>query len=175
MIAAIEAKKLAMVMISTSRCFTCDSSCAITPSSSLGESVRMIPVVQATVAFFCERPSAKAFGMSMSATAIFGLGRSAWMQSRSIIACSPGASSGETSLAPIADSASLSEKKSCANESAPMITTIRTMPVPAASSAHDQGHVEQPEQEQREQHPDLETRVAGEDRSLSCGHGRKSS
>src|ERR671914_48168 len=36
--AAIEAKKLAMVMISTSRCFTCDSSCAITPSSSLGES-----------------------------------------------------------------------------------------------------------------------------------------
>ena len=33
-----EAKKLAMVMIITSRFFTCASSCAITPSSSLGES-----------------------------------------------------------------------------------------------------------------------------------------
>ena len=71
----------------------------------------------------------------MSATAIFGFGRSAWMHSRSIIACRPGASSGETSLAPIADSASLSEKKSWPKDSAPMITTIRTIPVPAAKRA----------------------------------------
>ena len=61
----------------------------------------MMPVVAQTVALFGERPIAKAFGTSVSATAIFGLGRSAWMQRRSIIACRPGASSGETSLAPI--------------------------------------------------------------------------
>ena len=102
MIAASEAKKLAMVMISTSRFFTCDSSCAMTPSSSLGESTDMMPVVAQTVAFFCERPVAKAFGTCVSATAMRGLGRSAWMQRRSIIACRPGASWGETSLAPIA-------------------------------------------------------------------------
>ena len=114
MIAAIEAKKLAMVMISTSRCFTCASSWAITPSSSLGESMLMMPVVAHTVALFWERPIAKAFGTWVSATAMRGFGRSAWMQSRSIIACRPGASSGETSLAPIADSASLSEKNSWA-------------------------------------------------------------
>ena len=98
MIAAIEAKKLAMVMISTSRFFTCVSSCAITPSSSLGESTDMIPVVAQTVALFCERPHAKAFGTWVSATAMRGLGRSAWMQSRSIIACSPGASCGRDLL-----------------------------------------------------------------------------
>ena len=86
MIAARLAKKLAMVMISTSRCFTCASSCAITPSSSLGDSVRMMPVVAHTVALFWLRPIAKAFGMSVSATAMRGFGRSAWMQSFSIIA-----------------------------------------------------------------------------------------
>ena len=123
-----------MVMISTSRCLTCDSSCAMTPSSSLGESVRMMPVVAQTVALFWERPVANAFGTAVSATAIFGFGRSAWMQSRSIIACSPGASSGETSLAPIAESASLSEKNSWASDSAPITTTIVTTPAPAAIS-----------------------------------------
>ena len=46
------AKKLAMVMISTSRFLTWVSSCAITPSSSVGESVRMMPVVAHTVALF---------------------------------------------------------------------------------------------------------------------------
>ena len=72
----------------------------------------MIPVVAQTVADFCERPRAKALGMFVCATATFGLGRSAWMHSRSIIACSSGASCGETSRAPIACSASLSEVKS---------------------------------------------------------------
>ena len=123
MIAARLAKKLAMVMISTSRCFTCASSCAITPSSSLGESARMMPVVAHTVALFWLRPQAKAFGRSVSATAMRGFGRSAWMQSFSIIACRPGASCGETSFAPIADSASLSEKSSWASESPPITTT----------------------------------------------------
>ena len=72
----------------------------------------MIPVVAQTVAFFGERPSANAFGIRVSATATFGFGRSAWTHSRSIIACSSGASAGVTSRAPIARSASLSEPKS---------------------------------------------------------------
>ena len=61
-IEATLAKKLATVMISTSRFLMCDSSWAITPSSSAGESVFMIPVVAHTVAFFWDRPSAKALG-----------------------------------------------------------------------------------------------------------------
>ena len=127
----------------------------------------MIPVVAQTVAFFCERPMAKAFGTSVSATAIFGLGRSAWMQSRSIIACSPGASSGETSLAPIAASAELVREEQLRERSGRRRSrAITTAPAPAASSAADEGHVEQAEQEQREQHPDLQAGVAGEDRLL---------
>ena len=51
-----------------------------------GESVRMMPVVAQTVALFWLRPIAKAFGTSVSATAMRGFGRSAWMQSLSIIA-----------------------------------------------------------------------------------------
>ena len=60
---ASDAKKLAMVMISTSRFFTCVSSCAMTPSSSVGVSVFMIPVVAQTTALFFERPIANAFGI----------------------------------------------------------------------------------------------------------------
>ena len=93
----------------------------------------MIPVVAHTTADFCERPMANAFGIGVSATAIFGFGRSAWMQRRSSIACSPGACSGETSLAPIAASASLSERKSCASESAAMTRTMMPTPAPAAN------------------------------------------
>jgi hypothetical protein len=46
----------------------------------------MMPVVAQTVALFGERPMANALGIDVSATATFGFGRSAWMQSRSIIA-----------------------------------------------------------------------------------------
>ena len=83
----------------------------MTPSSSAGESSSMIPVVAHTVAILGERPSAKALGIRVSATAILGFGRSAWMHRRSIIACSSGASAGDTSRAPMARSASLSEPK----------------------------------------------------------------
>ena len=58
------AKKTASVITSTSRLATWVSSCAITPSSSAGESSSMIPVVAQTVAFFGERPSANAFGIA---------------------------------------------------------------------------------------------------------------
>ncbi len=85
-IAATDAKKLAMVMIITSRFLTWVSSCPMTPSSSWGSSVSMIPVVAQTTAVFCERPIANALGTFESAIAMRGLGRSAWMQRRSIIA-----------------------------------------------------------------------------------------
>ncbi len=134
-IAATLAKKLATVMIRTSRFLMWESSWAMTPSSSAGESVFMIPVVAHTVELFCERPRANALGTSVSATAIFGLGRSAWMHRRSIIACSPGACAGETSLAPIEASASLSEVNSCRSARPPMTTAMTAAPVPAASSA----------------------------------------
>ena len=76
---------------------------------------------------------ANAFGTGVSATAIRGLGRSAWMQSRSIIAWRPGASWGETSLAPMAASASLSERNSCASASTATTATKIPTPAPAAT------------------------------------------
>ena len=125
-----------MVMISTSRFFTCESSCAMTPSSSVGVSVFMIPVVAQTTALFFERPIANAFGTGVSATAILGLGRSAWMQSFSIIAWRPGACSGVTTLAPIDASAILSERKSCASSSPPRTTTMIAKPAPSEKSTN---------------------------------------
>ena len=122
---AIDAKKLASVMIATSRLMMCVSSWARTPSSSAGVSSSMIPVVAQTVADLGERPIANAFGIDVCITATFGLGRSAWMHRRSIIACSSGASCGETSRAPTARSASLSEMNTCAAKSAAM-TKIAT-------------------------------------------------
>ena len=91
----------------------------MTPSSSAGVSSSMIPVVAQTVADLGERPSAKAFGIRVSATAILGFGRSAWMHRRSIIACSSGASAGDTSRAPMARSASLSEPNRLTSASPP--------------------------------------------------------
>ncbi len=67
------------------------------------------PVVTATAACFGLRPVANAFGTSVSTTAMRGFGRFAIAQSRSTIACRSGASSGETTFAPEAASASLSE------------------------------------------------------------------
>ena len=95
----------------------------------------MMPVVAHTVALEGERPTANAFGMSVSATATRGLGRSAWTHSRSIIAWNSGACSGVTSRAPIACSASLSDVKNCASSSATAITPTKIAPAPAASRA----------------------------------------
>jgi hypothetical protein len=73
----------------------------------------MMPVVAQTVAAFFDRPIANALGIADSITPMRGLGRSAWMQRRSIIACSSGACCGLTSCTPIARSAILSEVNSC--------------------------------------------------------------
>ena len=62
-----------------------------------------------TAACFGERPVANAFGTGVSMIAIFGFGRSAIPQRRSTMSCSCGASSRETTLAPAAASASLSD------------------------------------------------------------------
>ena len=43
-----------------------------------------MPVVAHTVAVLGERPTANALGIGVSAIATFGIGRLAWMQSRSI-------------------------------------------------------------------------------------------
>ena len=172
-IEATLAKKLATVMISTSRFLMCASSWAMTPSSSAGESVFMMPVVAHTVALFCDRPSANALGIGVSATAIFGLGRSAWMQSRSIIACRPGACSGETSLAPIEASASLSEVNSCSSARPPMTTAMMAAPAPAASSAPAKATYSRPSRNMVDQHPELEAAIALED-CLGSRHVKRS-
>ena len=157
-----------MVMIITSRFFTCVSSWAMTASSSCGSSMFIRPVVAHTVAVFCERPMAKAFGIGVSATAIFGLGRSAWMQSRSIIACRPGACSGVTSFAPIAARPSLSETKNCPIRRPPAITAIITPLAPAGEQHAHEDHVEEAQQEDRQEHPGLKPRVTTEFNALTC-------
>ena len=129
------AKKPASVITSTSRFCTCVSSCAITPSSSAGESSSMIPVVAQTVADFGERPSANAFGIAVCATATFGFGRSACTHRRSIIACSCGACSGVTTRAPIAASASLSEANRFSAARPPAMIATVTPLTPEPSSA----------------------------------------
>ncbi len=87
-----------------------------------------------TVAFFCERPIAKAFGIAFSITHTLGLGRSACTHSRSMSPCSSGSSWGETSLTPIIPIAILSEVNSCRPSSASATTRIVTPPAPTAIS-----------------------------------------
>ena len=74
------------------------------------------------------RPVANAFGTSVSTTATRGFGRSAIAQSRSTIACSSGACSGETIFAPEAASASLSDVQYWTAASPITITSIGASP-----------------------------------------------
>ena len=159
---ASEAKKPASVMTITSRLAMWVSSWAMTPSSSAGESSSMMPVVAQTVAAFFERPRANALGIVEFTTSMRGLGRSAWMHRRSIIACSSGASCGETSWAPIERSASLSEVKNCSEQQAAGDDQDRD-PAGAGGEEHaDEHDVDGAEQEHRDQHPDLQPGVAAE-------------
>ena len=156
------AKNEAIVITITSRFCTWVSSWAMTPSSSAGESSSMIPVVAHTVALFGERPRAKALGIAVWATATFGLGRSACRQSRSIMAWNSGASCGETSRAPIARSASLSEVKSWSSSSPPAMTAIRIPPAPGREQRADQHDVQRAKEEEGQRHPRREAGVASE-------------
>ena len=94
-----------------------------------------MPRVAQTVADFCERPIAKAFGIWCSITQTRGLGRSACTQRRSMIPCSSGSSAGETSLTPIVPIAILSEVNSCTASSPSATTRIVTPLAPTANSA----------------------------------------
>ena len=107
--AASIAKKLATVMISTSRFAMCESSWASTPSISFGSSRRQRPGRHADRGVLRVAAGRERVRDGVSMTAIRGFGRSAIAQSRSTIACSSGASSRETIFAPEAASASLSE------------------------------------------------------------------
>ncbi len=91
-------------------------------------------MVTHTVAVLRLWPAAKALGMSASAIATLGFGMSASWQSRSIIACSSGASSGSVTRALIAASAILSPKRICTRAKPPAIRRIRIAPTPAAIS-----------------------------------------
>ena len=86
--AAIDAKKLAIVMTTTSRFRTWVISCPSTASSSAGSSSWRIPVVAQTVAVFGDRPTANALGIGVWAIATRGFGMLAWTHRRSIIAWS---------------------------------------------------------------------------------------
>ena len=105
-----------------------------TPSSSVGDRACISPVVTHTVDLLLERPIANALGISLSTIAIRGLGRSAWMHRRSMMACSSGASWGETSLAPAARRASLSEENTWTTNRIAAIRMIGMNPTPAANS-----------------------------------------
>ena len=123
------------MITATSRCATWDSSCASTPSSSAGSSRRSSPVVTQIAAWSALRPVAKAFGISMSATATTGFGMSAVAQSRSITPCSWGYSSRSTTRPCIAYSAIRSENQYCAPSSAAAITTTSTQDFSSTISA----------------------------------------
>jgi hypothetical protein len=127
-IAASMAKKLATVMIRTSRLAMWESSCASTPSISRGSSRFQRPCVTATAACLGLRPVANALGTSVGMTATRGFGRSDMAQRRSTMSCSSGASSRLTTFAPEALRASLSEVKYWKNASAPRSTIIGTSP-----------------------------------------------
>lgn len=118
----------ATVITSTSRCATWLSSCARTASSSSASRVCRIPVVTHTTDRSGERPVANAFGTAMSATPTRGLGMSARAQSRSIIPCSSGASSGDTSRARMARMATLSELHHCQNAMPTAMSATATAP-----------------------------------------------
>ena len=95
-----------------------------------------MPRVAHTVAVFCERPSAQAFGICASITATRGLGRSAWMQSRSMIACSSGSCGrGDLVRAERRERDLVGGERSGSAKKPPAITMIATAPACAAISA----------------------------------------
>ena len=158
-----------MVMISTSRFFTCVSSCAITPSSSAGESVFMIPVVAHTVALFCERPIANAFGTVGVGHGDLRLraGRPGCRAARS----SRGARAPPRARPPWRPSPrapACPRGRAAPSSRPPMTTTITTRRRPAESEHADEGHVQEAEQEQRQRASGPEGRYRG-GRSRVCG------
>ena len=151
------AKKLASVITITSRLITWVSSCAITPSSSAGESSSMMPRVAHTVVDFFDLPIANAFGIEVSITPTLGLGRSACTHSRSTIPCSSGSSPAVTSLTPIVASAILSEPNSCSEQQHHRHDHDQPRARAGGEQHADEHHVHERQQEHRQQHPRLQS------------------
>ena len=158
-------------MIITSRFLTCASSCAMTPSSSAGESRFMIPVVAQTVALFCERPSAKALGIVRLGDGDLRLGQ---------VGLDAEALDHRVQLGrllrrdlarahrvqrELVGREQLKQREAAADQQDHR--AARARPAMSATAKND---VERAEQEQREQHPGLEARVASE-LGLGDGHG----
>ena len=106
---AMMPRKLAIVITATSRWATWESSWESTASTSGSFNRRRSPVVTQTTACFWSRPVAKAFGMSVWASATRGFGRFAIATSRSMTAWSWGCCWAVTILPPIEYRAILSE------------------------------------------------------------------
>ena len=124
-----------------------------------------MPRVAHTVAAFCERPIAKALGIEVSITQTRGLGRSACTHSRSMIPCSSGSSAGETSSTPSVASAILSELNSWHQQQYQRHDHDDAGAGAGGDQHADEHHVDEPEQEHRQQHPGLQAGVLAEVRS----------
>ena len=131
----------------------------------MGESSARIPVVAHTVACFGVRPIANAFGIGVSAIATRGLGRFAWMQSRSISAWNSGASCGVTTCAPIESERDLVRCEELDQEQAGRDDRDQDRTRAGREQHADQDRVDEPQQEERQQHPGLKPGVSAE----GCG------
>ncbi len=163
--AAIDAKKLATVITTTSRFRTWVISWPRTASSSAGSSSWRIPVVAHTVALLGERPIANAFGIAVWAIATRGLGRLAWMHRRSTIACSVRASG--PSFGPDLAGAHRVQRDLVGGEQLDAEQgggddRDRHRAGAGRDQRGDEDGVDQAEQEDREKHPSLEACVAAE-------------
>ena len=95
----------------------------------------MIPLVAHTVAFFCERPIANAFGIGVSATATRGLGRSACTHSRSIMGVQLRRLGGrDLPWRPARAARACRRRRAGRRAAPPATTTIVIAPAPAANS-----------------------------------------
>ena len=160
---AIEAKKLAIVITITSR--FCDVGQLVAehaPRARRATAARRSPVVAHTVAVFGERPTANAFGIAVCAIATRGLGMLAWMQSRSISACSSGASCGRHLVRAHRGERDLVRGEELDQEQPAGDHGDRHRAGAGGEQHADQDGVDEPEQEQRQQHPGLESGVAAE-------------
>ena len=115
-----------------------------------------------TVAVFGERPTANALGIGVSAIATRGLGRLAWMHSRSIDRrAARGAScGGDLARAHREPARSCRSVKYWTRNSAAGDHGDRHRAGAGGDQHRDQDGVDEPQQEQRQQHPGLKAAVA---------------
>ena len=113
-----------------------------------------------TVAVFGERPTAKALGIGVWAIATRGLGMLAWTHRRSMIACSCGASCGDHLARAHRGQGDLVGGEELNGEQPGGDDRDRDRAGAGGDQHRDQDRIDEPEQEDREQHPGLESGVA---------------